>query len=161
MVLRALLLVAVTATLAVPATAQAVPRMDTPMTDVDPPRLDFSPSVASRAFLAPPRPVVVPIPPTAPAADSRTRLRDELRAYQRQRTIGSGVLVAGATALVAALFDWGNGDSVGMSTGATAALMGGTGLMFLGAEFRRVATQRIARAEERRDRAAATGSGNR
>lgn len=81
--------------------------------------------------------------------------------YQRQRTFGGGVVAAGAAALVAALFDWGSSDAFGMSTGASAALIGGTGLMFLGAEFRRVATQRIAQAEARRDRTAATGSGNR
>lgn len=161
MISRALLLAAATAALVAPVKGQAVFRVDTPMLGVDAPSLDLSPAIATRSFPAPHRVVVAPAAPTVPAADLSIRSPEELRTYRRQRTLGGGVLVAGAAALVAALFDWADGDAFGMSSGATAAFMGGTGLIFLGAEFRRVATQRIAQAEARRDGTAETGDGNR
>lgn len=161
MIQRALLLVTVTAALAGPAAAQTAHRDHVAAPDVDAPRLDLAPSLATRSFVAPPRVTVVPTPPTDPAIDVLTGLEDELRTYRRQRTLGGGVVAAGAAAFAAALFDWGSRDAFGMSTGAAAAFMAGTGLVFLGAELHRVATQRIARAEARLDGIRDTGSGNR
>lgn len=75
------------------------------------------------------------------------RIEEALQIHRRNRLLGNGLVAAGAAAVMGALVDWANGSELGMSPGATGAMLGGMSLVVWGADRHVAAREALRRAE--------------
>lgn len=87
------------------------------------------------------------------------RIEEALESHRRNRLLGNGLVAAGAAAMVGALVDWADDSTLGMSPGATGAMLGGMSLMVWGADRHDAAHEARRRAERWEDRVPSPSSG--
>lgn len=98
---------------------------------------------AARPVVAVQAPGVVP----APAPVLRLRIEEARQSHRHNRLLGSGLISAGAAAVVGALVDWAAGDDLGMGMGGAGAMLGGMSLVAWGADRHVAAREALRRAE--------------
>ncbi|MGK7311570.1 MAG: hypothetical protein ACN0LA_04965 [Candidatus Longimicrobiales bacterium M2_2A_002] len=75
------------------------------------------------------------------------RIEEALESHRRNRLLGSGLVAAGAAAVVGALVDWSGHNRLGMRPGAAATMFGGVSLVVWGADRHVAAREALRRAE--------------
>ena len=93
------------------------------------------------------RPVKALASPSASEQSLELRIQEARESHQRNRLLGSGGGMVGATALLGALVAWVDDDQLGMDTDATGALLAGMTLMVWGGQRRHLAGQALERVE--------------
>lgn len=76
------------------------------------------------------------------------RIEEAMQSHHRNRTLGNGLVAAGAAAVVGALVSWVDRDRIGMGTAAAGAMIGGMSLVSWGAD-RHVAARDALRQAQR------------
>ena len=120
-------------------------------------------AVCALVTIAPPLAAQEAEPPTiaVQALDTRLattqafqlRIEEALETHRRNRLFGNGLVTAGAAFVVGALVDWAAGSGLGMSSGATGAMLGGMSLVVWGADRHSAAREALRRAERWQGRA--------